>query len=104
MSTIYAGSGLGLTEVPHISKRTGILLSNHCQYVDAADVRVWHSLLCGRALVGFGGGLFCAMGRETGLAQGEWHDDDWLYLKFGGMVPPLKIATGHARIADALAA
>ena len=73
----------------------------HGQYVEGADGRVWHSFLCGRPMLGPTGTAFCAMGRETGIAECEWRDDGWLYLKGGGLVPPLTIPTGPARIADA---
>ena len=62
----------------------------HGQYVEGHDGRHWHSFLCGRPVQG-PRGPFCATGRETGLAEVEWRDDGWLYLKSGGLVPPLHL-------------
>lgn len=70
----------------------------HGQYVEGADGRHWHSFLCGRPLPGPHGN-FCALGRETGLAECEWRDG-WLYLKGGGMVPPVTVAVGAERLPD----
>jgi xylan 1,4-beta-xylosidase len=53
----------------------------HGQYVEGHDGRHWHSFLCGRPQQG-PRGPFCAMGRETGLAEVVWRDD-WLWLKDG---------------------
>jgi xylan 1,4-beta-xylosidase len=61
----------------------------HGQYVEGHDGRHWHSYLCGRPQQG-PRGLFCATGRETGLAEVVWRDD-WLWLKDGGVLPPLTI-------------
>jgi xylan 1,4-beta-xylosidase len=61
----------------------------HGQYVEGHDGRHWHSFLCGRPQQG-PNGLFCATGRETGLAEVVWRDD-WLWLKDGGQVPPATI-------------
>jgi xylan 1,4-beta-xylosidase len=61
----------------------------HGQYVEGADGRHWHSYLCGRPQVG-PRGAFCATGRETGLAEMEWRDD-WLWLKGGGLLPPVTL-------------
>lgn len=58
----------------------------HGQYVSGPDGRHWHTFLCGRPTSG-PRGPFCAMGRETGLAEVEWRDD-WLWLVGGGQVPP----------------
>lgn len=57
----------------------------------------YHTYLCGRPLRG-PRGLFCALGRETGIAACEWRDD-WLYLKGGGLVPPLTLP-GAPRLPD----
>ncbi len=62
----------------------------HGQYVEGHDGRHWHSFLCGRPQLG-PRGPFCAMGRETGLAEVEWRDG-WLWLKGGGQVPPVDLA------------
>ena len=40
------------------------------------------------------------MGRETGLAECEWHDDGWLYLKGGGMLPPLDLPVAAERLPE----
>ncbi len=74
-------------------QRTG-----HGQYVETAAGEVFHTFLCGRPLPG-PRGPFCALGRETGLAKCVWHDDGWLYLAGGGMVPPLALA-GADRLPD----
>ena len=58
----------------------------HGQYVEGHDGRHWHSFLCGRPQPG-PRGPFCAMGRETGLAEVEWRHG-WLWLKSGGQVAP----------------
>ena len=58
----------------------------HGQYVEGHDGRHWHSFLCGRPQHG-PRGLFCATGRETGLAEVEWRDG-WLWLRAGGQVAP----------------
>lgn len=58
----------------------------HGQYVEGHDGRFWHSFLCGRPQKG-PRGLFCATGRETGLAEVVWRDG-WLWLKDGGVLPP----------------
>ena len=71
----------------------------HGQYVEGTDGRVWHSFLCGRPLPGTHG-PFCALGREAGIAECEWREDGWLYLKGGGMLPPLT-APGAERVPDA---
>ncbi len=68
----------------------------HGQYVEGHDGRHWHSYLCGRPQPG-PRGLFCATGRETGLAEVVWRDD-WLWLKDGGMLPPATINLPAARI------
>ena len=58
----------------------------HGQYVEGHDGRHWHSYLCGRPQQG-PRGLFCATGRETGLAEVVWRDG-WLWLKDDGQLPP----------------
>jgi xylan 1,4-beta-xylosidase len=72
----------------HPLQRTG-----HGQYVETPDGRVFHTFLCGRPLAGG----FCPMGRETGLAECEWKDDGWLYLKGGGLLPPLDLPLDAAK-------
>ena len=40
----------------------------------------------------------CVLGRETGIQEAEWRDDDWLWLKGGGNVPTLDVERArHAR-------
>ena len=75
----------------HPLQRTG-----HGQYVEAPDGRVFHTFLCGRPIAGG----FCPLGRETGLAECEWHDDGWLYLKGGGMLPPLDLPVAAERLPE----
>ncbi len=59
----------------------------HGQYVETHDGRHFHSFLCGRPIPGLNA-RYCPMGRETGLAEVVWRDG-WLWLKDGGLVPPL---------------
>jgi xylan 1,4-beta-xylosidase len=68
----------------------------HGQYVEGHDGRFWHSFLCGRPQQG-PRGLFCATGRETGLAEVVWRDG-WLWLKDGGMLPPTKVDLPAKRV------
>jgi len=66
----------------HPIQRTG-----HGQYVEAEDGTVWHSFLMGRPIAGPDGtGRFCPLGREAGLEQCVWGDDDWLRLEKGGQL------------------
>ncbi|MBE0412096.1 glycoside hydrolase family 43 protein [Yoonia sp.] len=66
-------------------QRTG-----HGQYVETYWGRHYHTFLMGRPVQG-PHGPFCALGRETGLAEVVWRDD-WLYLVNGGLVPPQEVA------------
>ena len=75
-----------------------LLRTGHGQYVETPEGEAWHSYLCGRPILG-SRGLFCALGRETGLAKCVWRDD-WLYLEGGGQVPPLTLP-GPQRLPDA---
>jgi xylan 1,4-beta-xylosidase len=68
----------------------------HGQYVEGHDGRFWHSYLCGRPQQG-PKGLFCATGRETGLAEVVWRDG-WLWLKDGGMLPPTTVDLPAKRV------
>jgi xylan 1,4-beta-xylosidase len=74
----------------------GVQRVGHGQYVEAPDGTPLHSFLCGRPVQG-PNGPFCATGRETGLAICEWRADDWLYLKGGGLVPPMLLNVPAAR-------
>jgi xylan 1,4-beta-xylosidase len=60
-------------------QRTG-----HGQYVETHANGGYHSFLMGRPKVG-PHGLFCALGRESGIEQVVWRDG-WLWLDAGGMV------------------
>ena len=63
-------------------QRTG-----HGQYVETPDGQIYHTFLMGRPIQKRGqGGLYCPLGRETGIERCVWKDD-WLYLETGGMVP-----------------
>lgn len=75
-------------------QRTG-----HGQHVETPEGDAYHTFLCGRPLQG-PRGTFCALGRETGLAACEWRDDGWLYLKSGGLVPPLTVPALATRLPD----
>jgi len=72
----------------------------HGQYVEGPNGEAYHSFLCGRPLKDPRGRNFCALGRETGLAVCEWREDGWLYLRGGGMVPPLTFPAAAARLPD----
>jgi len=41
------------------------------------------------------------MGRETGIAKCEWHDDGWLYLQNGTQMPDLEVAAPRIDVAQA---
>ncbi len=69
----------------------------HGQYVETPDGEAYHTYLCGRPVQG-PHGLFCATGRETGLAKCVWAED-WLYLEGGGQVPPA-ILPGPAHLPE----
>lgn len=75
-----------VSDPAHPIQRTG-----HGQYVEDADGTGWHSFLMGRPLMVAGKG-YCQMGRETGLAQVEWHNN-WMYLTAGGQMPPEYVDT-----------
>lgn len=81
---------MGLMDAPLM--RTG-----HGQYVETLEGEAYHTYLCGRPQLG-PRGLFCALGRETGIAKCEWREG-WLYLEGGGQVPPLTLP-GVARVPD----
>ncbi|MGV8984919.1 MAG: glycoside hydrolase family 43 protein [Cypionkella sp.] len=72
----------------------------HGQYVETPEGEAYHTFLCGRPLQNLEGRRFCALGRETGLAACEWHEDGWLYLKSGGLAPPLTLAAAASRLPD----
>ena len=74
-------------------QRTG-----HGQYFETSEGDAYHTFLCGRPQQG-PRGLFCALGRETGLAACVWRDD-WFYLKDGGLVPPLTLPAAATRAPD----
>lgn len=69
----------------------------HGQCVEGHDGRHWHIFLCGRPQTGPDGRRFCAMGRETGLAEVEWRDG-WLWLVSGGQMAPLDLPLGAVRV------
>ena len=71
--------------------------AGHGQIVETPDGRVYHTFLCSRPLPG----RRSPLGRETGILECEWRNDDWLYAK-GGLVPPLEVpARAERRAADA---
>lgn len=65
-------------------QRTG-----HGQYVETHAGGGYHSFLMGRPKLG-PHGLFCALGRESGIEQVVWRDG-WLWLEAGGMVPRAEV-------------
>ena len=79
-----------------LSPENPIQRMGHGQYVAGHDGRHWHSYLCGRPVTGPDGKLFCATGRETGLAEVVWRDD-WLWLAGGGQVPPVDLPLSTPR-------
>lgn len=90
----------------HVMSAKGVLAAplqrtGHGQYVETPEGEAYHTYLCGRPMLG-PRGLFCALGRETGLAKCVWRDD-WLYLEGGGLLPPLTLP-GPDRLPDALVA
>jgi xylan 1,4-beta-xylosidase len=70
----------------------------HGQYVETPEGEAWHSFLCGRPLPGT---RICPLGRETGLARCLWHEDGWLYLAGGGLVPAAELPARAQRLPDA---
>jgi xylan 1,4-beta-xylosidase len=88
----------------HLMSAKGVLgaalqRTGHGQYLETLEGEAYHTYLCGRPLLG-PRGLFCALGRETGLAKCVWRDD-WPYLEGGGLVPPLTLQ-GADRVPDAV--
>lgn len=75
--------------------------AGHGQYIETPTGEVCHTYLCGRPMPGPGGTPFWALGCETGIARCEWHDDGWLYLPGGGLVPPLTLPADAIRTPDA---
>jgi xylan 1,4-beta-xylosidase len=72
----------------HAIQRTG-----HGQYVETHWGKCFHTFLMGRPIAGPDGkGRFCPLGRETGLAEVVWGDDDWLYLANGTQQPDVGLA------------
>jgi xylan 1,4-beta-xylosidase len=52
--------------------------AGHASWCEAPDGRTYLAFLCGRPLPGTRN---CVLGRETGIAELEWHDD-WPYIKY----------------------
>ncbi|MCO5732725.1 glycoside hydrolase family 43 protein [Rhizobium sp. SSA_523] len=72
--------------------------AGHGQYVETPEGRPYHTHLCGRPLPPH---RRCTLGRETALQECAWHDDDWLYLAGGGMVPQVEVeAPGTANLPE----
>ena len=69
------------------------------QYVETPEGEAYHTYLVGRPLTGPRGN-FCALGRETGIAACEWRADGWLYLKGGGLVPPVSVPMDAVTLPD----
>ena len=65
--------------------------AGHGQIVDTPDGQTYHTHLVGRPLRGPDGRPFSALGRETAIQRCAWHDDDWLYLDGGGVVPQVDV-------------
>lgn len=83
-----------------VRTRQPFATGGHGQYGETPEGEAHHTLLCGRPLRDAAAKTFCALGRETGLAACVWHDDGWLYLKDGGLVPPLTLPAGAERLPD----
>ncbi|TCD14851.1 glycoside hydrolase family 43 protein [Oricola cellulosilytica] len=72
--------------------RHPIQRAGHGQYVETPDGETYHTFLMGRPISGPGkSGRFCPLGRETGIERCVWHDDDWLYLEQGGLLPRVEV-------------
>jgi xylan 1,4-beta-xylosidase len=63
--------------------------AGHGQIVETPDGAVYHTHLCSRPLRP--GLRRSPLGRETAIQKCVWHDDDWLYLEHGGVVPALEV-------------
>lgn len=57
--------------------------AGHGSLVETAAGEWYLAHLCGRPV----DGKHCTLGRETAIQRCEWHDDGWLYLAHGGVVP-----------------
>ncbi|ALI54194.1 glycoside hydrolase family 43 protein [Celeribacter marinus] len=71
--------------------QSAIQRTGHGQYVETPDGQVYHTFLMGRPITGPDGtGMYCPLGRETGIERCVWKDD-WLYLEAGGLVPRAQV-------------
>jgi xylan 1,4-beta-xylosidase len=73
----------------------------HGQLVETPDGQIYHTFLMGRPLSPEGNQRNCPMGRETGIAKCEWHDDGWLYLQNGTQMPDLEVEAPSIDVAQA---
>lgn len=62
--------------------------AGHGQMVETPEGAVYHTLLCTRPLPGL---RRSPLGRETAIQACVWHDDGWLYLAQGGLVPDVSV-------------
>jgi len=80
-------------ENPIISSRYNPKLelqkTGHASIIETKEGECYASFLVGRPLTELGR---CILGRETALAQLEWRNDDWLYMKSGGREPDVEIS------------
>ena len=72
----------------------------HGQVVETPEGLTYHTFLMGRPIAGPDGtGRFCPLGRETGIEQMEWRDDDWLYPASGSPVPRAEVPAPGGTVA-----
>ncbi|EAQ88633.1 conserved hypothetical protein [Chaetomium globosum CBS 148.51] len=70
--------------------------AGHGDIVDTPDGRTYIVHLTGRPITQF---RRCVLGRETGIQEAYWGEDDWLYVK-NGPVPSLYVDLPGARDED----
>ena len=56
----------------------------HGQFADTPDGRVFHTFLCSRPLAGT---RRSPLGRETGITEMRWGEDDWMYAAGNSQAP-----------------
>ncbi|QEW19930.1 Beta-xylosidase [Marinibacterium anthonyi] len=61
--------------------------AGHGQIVETPEGLTYHTHLCSRPLPG----RCSPLGRETAIQKCEWHDDGWLYLEGGGVLPEILV-------------
>lgn len=70
--------------------------AGHASIIEAANGKWYAAFLVGRPLTKLGR---CTLGRETALAEMEWHSDDWMYQANGKREPQMEVEiTGHQEV------